>query len=166
MTYDWDEFKRSILIDKSLEKSKRVRRFIKDRNFFPKKIQTQEKIIPIQQLVRDIFIDDSRSVNRGILDRLRRGSYPIDISVDLHGYTIEEAYKVFYQAFLCGIKNNLRLILVITGKGDSSGYSIRSQLLKWVNIPEVSSYIIYISEAHNKHGGDGAFYLFLRTRRF
>jgi DNA-nicking Smr family endonuclease len=55
-------------------------------------------------------------------------------------------------------------MLVITGKGDRNGYSIRSELMKWINIPEISSYIIYISEAHYKHGGDGAFYLILRRR--
>ncbi len=165
MTDDWSEFKRSISIDKSVESCKKINRLIKPVKWQPNIKPYQEIFNEIPGLVRDIFIDDRRSVERGILDRLSRGSHQIDMSIDLHGYTIEDSYKVFYNAFICAIKNNLRLMLVITGKGDKNSHSIRSQLLRWVNIPEISSYIIYISEAHRKHGGDGAFYLVLRKKR-
>ena len=166
MTDDWNEFKKLISQDKAVERCKKVKNISQPIKSLPNRQIIHERIIPIQSLIRDIFIDDRRSVERGILDRLSRGSHPIDIAIDLHGYKVEDAYKAFYNALLSGIKNNLRLMLVITGKGDRSGYSIRSQLMKWVNIPEISSYIIYMSEAHQKHGGDGAFYLVLRRKRF
>ena len=38
-------------------------------------------------------------------------------------------------------------MLVIIGKGDRS---IRSKLMNGINIPEISSYIIYISEAQSR----------------
>jgi hypothetical protein len=41
-------------------------------------------------------------------------------------------------------------MLVITGKGDRNGYSIRSELMNGINIPEISSYIIYILEAQRR----------------
>jgi DNA-nicking Smr family endonuclease len=164
MTDDWNEFRQLIKKDKSVEKCKQVKRVIKPIKSPIERPKIQDKIIPIHHLVRDIFIDDRRSVEGGILKRLSRGSHPIDISIDLHGYTVDKAYEVFYNTYLYATKSNLRLMLVITGKGDRNGYSIRSELMKWINIPEISSYIIYISEAHYKHGGDGAFYLILRRK--
>ena len=164
MTDDWHEFKKTISFDKSVERCKKINRIIQPFKSQPNIALSQDRITAIQPLIRDILINDKRSVERSILDRLRRGSHKIDMSVDLHGYKIEEAYKVFYNRVLYVIQNNLRLLLVITGKGDKNSYSIRSQLLKWVNIPEISSYIIYMSEAHKKHGGDGAFYLVFRRK--
>lgn len=164
MTDDWNEFIKSIARDKAVEKCKKVKRLNTILKSPIDRPRIQDSIIPIKELVRDIFIDDKRSVEGSILKKLSRGSYPIDISIDLHGYTVDNAYEVFYKTWIYAIKNNLKLMLVITGKGDRNRYSIRSELIKWINTPEISSYIIYISEAHNKHGGDGAFYLLLRRR--
>lgn len=164
MTDDWTQFKKLISQDKTVERCKRVKNLTKHNQYQRRIIPTTDKLIPIEPLVRDIFIDDRRSVERGILKRLGRASYAVDIAIDLHGYTIEEAYKIFYETFLKAINSGCKLLLVITGKGDISGNSIRSNLLKWVNIPEISSYIIYMSHAHKTHGGSGAFYIVLRKK--
>jgi len=162
MRDDWDDFIKSITRDKVVEKCKKVKRFTKSLKSPISRPPTRDIIIPIKSLIRDIFIDDRRSIEHSILRVLRHGSHLIDIKIDLHGYTIDQAYEIFYKTIFHAIENRLRLILIITGKGNRYGRSIRADLMKWINIPEISSHILYISEAHNKHGGDGAFYCLLR----
>lgn len=162
MTDDWNDFIKLILKDKVVEKCKKIKRFTPLSKLPIEKSYIQEGIIPIKP--RDIFIDDRRTIEVSILKKLSRGSHPIDITIDLHGYKIDDAYEIFYRAIVYGIKNRLRLILVITGKGEKNGRSIRSELIKWINIPKISSYILYVAEADKKHGGDGAFYCLLRRR--
>jgi DNA-nicking Smr family endonuclease len=166
MTDDWTQFKKLIARDKTVEKCKKVKSLLGENHKPHRKIiATTDTIKPIEPLIRDIFIDDRRSVERVTLKKLGRGSHKIDIAVDLHGYTISDSYNIFYETFLTAINSGYKLLLVITGKGDMGGKSIRSSLLKWVNIPEISSYIIYMSHADKNHGGSGAFYIVLRKKK-
>ena len=38
-------------------------------------------------------------------------------------------------------------------------------LLEWVKKPELAKYILSIEKAKIEHGGDGAFYVFLRRKK-
>ena len=67
-----------------------------------------------------------------------------------------------------------RLVLVITGKGrkphDDNPIPVRHGILKhqvphWLHSPPLSAVVLQISEAHLKHGGTGAYYVYLRRRR-
>ena len=68
----------------------------------------------------------------------------------------------------------LRLILIITGKGrNTEDYDVipkRRGVLKatvpnWLAMEPLSSKILQITNAHVKHGGGGAFYVYLRKKR-
>lgn len=67
-----------------------------------------------------------------------------------------------------------RLILVITGKGkradDSGPIPVRQGVLRhnvphWLSMPPLSQMVMQVSEAHGKHGGGGAYYVYLRRPR-
>ncbi|MDG2404584.1 MAG: Smr/MutS family protein, partial [Paracoccaceae bacterium] len=66
------------------------------------------------------------------------------------------------------------LVLVITGKGKTSmdvnkvprrTGVLKEKVPKWLCLPPVSLVILEISVAHLKHGGGGAFYVYLRRKR-
>ena len=68
----------------------------------------------------------------------------------------------------------LRLILIITGKGrNTEDHDIipkRKGILKtnvpnWLAMEPLSRKILQITNAHVKHGGGGAFYVYLRKKR-
>ena len=55
-----------------------------------------------------------------------------------------------------------RCVLVITGTGRGGEGVLRRNFLDWVQGPSASHLVSGYSEAHARHGGSGAFYLFLR----
>jgi DNA-nicking Smr family endonuclease len=68
----------------------------------------------------------------------------------------------------------LRLVLVITGKGRPGRPgtdadppfqrvgALRHQVPLWLRQPPLATAVLQLAEAHLKHGGAGAFYLYLR----
>jgi DNA-nicking Smr family endonuclease len=98
--------------------------------------------------------------------RVRRGRLEIDGRLDLHGLTQDEA-----RAALSGFLERLsasggRCGLVITGKGRSGGEGVlRRRLPEWLGEPGLARLVSGYAPAHARHGGDGAWYLFIRTRR-
>ncbi len=116
----------------------------------------------------------SPTMDRRNFNRLQKGQMPIDARLDLHGMTIEQA-KLRLKSFLLNAHGRGdRVILVITGKGLRSGFDefnrpnrgvIREGLPQWVKDKDIAPMIVQITPAHRQHGGDGAFYLYLRRKR-
>ncbi len=116
----------------------------------------------------------SPTMDRRNFNRLQKGQMPIDARLDLHGMTVEQA-KLRLKSFLLNAHaGGDRVILVITGKGLRSGFDefnrpnrgvIREGLPQWVKDKEIAPMIVQITPAHRQHGGDGAFYLYLRRKR-
>lgn len=159
---DWLEFKSFVLKDKKVEKCKNE---VQPLSHEKKSIRVPDRPIQIHprvHLVREIVLDDVSCVERSIIKKLRTGTLPIEISIDLHGYTIDQAYRFFYKSLHEALSQRMKLMLIITGKGNREGRSIRSELMYWINLPEISGHIVYITHAIQKHGGEGAFYIVLR----
>src|SRR5690606_16889505 len=62
-----------------------------------------------------------RHLDRPTLDKLAKGRLPIEARVDLHGMTQDEAYSLLFSFLHRAHAAGLRYVLVITGKGSSSG---------------------------------------------
>lgn len=97
--------------------------------------------------------------------RIRRGQNEIDARLDLHGHTQDTAHRevvdfIFKQASL-----GARCVLVITGKGRLGTGVLRSRLFDWIGDPDLRPFIAGYATAHPRHGGSGAVYLFLRSKR-
>jgi DNA-nicking Smr family endonuclease len=90
--------------------------------------------------------------------RLRRGRLEPEARLDLHGFTQDGAYRALI-GFLVRVQGDgKRLVLVITGKGGT----LRAQLPFWLGQQELKPLVAGLSEAHIKHGGAGAFYVFVK----
>lgn len=106
--------------------------------------------------------------------KMTRGKLKPEGRLDLHGMTMAEAHPELI-AFILGAQSvGKRLVLVITGKGklrDDGGPMpavrgvLRHQVPQWMALPPLSSAILQVTPAHLKHGGDGAYYVYLRRRR-
>ena len=116
----------------------------------------------------------SPTMDRRNFNRLQKGQMPIDARLDLHGMTIEQAKLRLKSFLLNAYARGDRVILVITGKGLRSGFDefnrpnrgvIREGLPQWVKDKALAPMIVQITPAHRQHGGDGAFYLYLRRKR-
>lgn len=96
--------------------------------------------------------------------RLRRGRYPIDARLDLHGLNQVEAHGRL-SAFLAGAQaRGNRCVLVITGRGLRHGGTLREMTPRWLEAEPNRRLVLSFSEARLQHGGEGALYVLLRRR--
>ncbi len=113
-------------------------------------------------------------MDRKHYDRLRRGNLKPEAKLDLHGMTADQAHGVLNGFIMRSASQGKRLVLVITGKGKPPSDDgimpgrmgvLRHNLPFWLNAPHLSRLILEITPAHQKHGGGGAYYVYLRRQR-
>ena len=93
---------------------------------------------------------------------VRRGRVRIDAKVDLHDLTLAEAYPELERALIRSANRNHACVLVITGKGPRLEGKIRGALPGWLAGSALRPLVATYASAHIKHGGSGAWYVFLK----
>jgi len=83
--------------------------------------------------------------------------------LDLHGFNIDQAYEVVCKFIFSAYNNNIREILIITGKSNQD-YSIKSEIQRWFELTKLSSYILNFKFATPNQGGEGALLIKLKKR--
>ena len=115
-----------------------------------------------------------RRMDRNTFDKMTRGKLQPEARIDLHGLTLAEAHPELIRFILNAHADAKRLVLVITGKGkirDDYGPipqrmgALRHQVPQWLARPPLGSAILQITSASLKHGGAGAYYVYLRRQR-
>jgi DNA-nicking Smr family endonuclease len=112
----------------------------------------------------------------GLHRRLARGQMAPDSRIDLHGLTRDQARAALTGHLMGAQARGDRLVLAITGKGRERGPdelapiprrpgAIRHDLPHWVSQPPLRALVLDLRAAHRRHGGDGAFYIYLRRMR-
>lgn len=114
-------------------------------------------------------------VDKRQADRLRRGRTEIDARIDLHGMTQAEAHRRLAAFIERSAASGLRLVLVITGKGqtgDMAGRSpekslgvLREAVPRWLNEPGLRPRVLAVTHAQPKDGGHGALYVLLKRAK-
>ena len=94
--------------------------------------------------------------------KTRRGRVQIEAQIDLHDMTLSQARIKLYQMIKTAKTNNNKCILIITGKGFRGEGVLRGSFVEWVNDSKVRDLIATYAPAHRKHGGTGAWYIFLK----
>ena len=106
--------------------------------------------------------------------RMRRGKLKPEARIDLHGMTLAQAHPALTGFILRSASAGHRLVLVITGKGknrDDGGPIptkfgvLRHQVPQWLSMPPLGQMVLQVTEAHIRHGGGGAYYVYLRRTR-
>lgn len=107
-------------------------------------------------------LDRSAGVDRATAERLKRGRYPVEAHLDLHGLTQAEAHRAL-SGFVGGSRRaGRRCVLVITGHGRMSGGVLKQAVPRWLGEPELRPHILAIASAQPRAGGSGALYVLLR----
>jgi DNA-nicking Smr family endonuclease len=106
--------------------------------------------------------------------RLKRGKLKPEARIDLHGLTLDRANPALVRFILSAQASGKRLVLVITGKGRAPTGDgpiperhgiLKHHVPQWLASPPLSQAIIQVSTAHIRHGGSGAYYVYLRRIR-
>ena len=98
-------------------------------------------------------------------------------SIDLHGYSLEEANKSIENFIIKSNQENINKLIVVTGKGihsqnENDPYVSRDLSILKYSVPEFISNnknlmkIIYeMKDAKIEDGGSGAFYIYLKKNK-
>ena len=105
--------------------------------------------------------------------KMTGGKLKPDSRIDLHGMTVAEAHSELIAFLLTAHDIGHRLVLVITGKGKDRADGgpiptrmgvLRHQVPQWMRLPPLNHVVMQVTPAHLKHGGHGAYYVYLRRR--
>ncbi len=103
--------------------------------------------------------------------QMTRGKMRPEARLDLHGMTLAQAGPALIGFILSCHAQGLRLVLVITGKGSRAGDegplptrpgALRHQVPHWLHTAPLAAVVQQVAPAHLRHGGSGAYYVYLR----
>ena len=124
---------------------------------------------PARKLAGDPLRMDEKAYRR-----MKRGKLKPEGKLDLHGMRVEAAHGALNRFILSAQASGKRLVLVITGKGkdrDEPGPMpvprgvLRHQVPQWLQLPPLAQAVLQVTPAHISHGGEGAYYVYLRRGR-
>ena len=107
-------------------------------------------------------------MDRRTKQRLARGTAEIGGRLDLHGLTQAEAHGALARFLHNAQARDVKVVLVITGKGGSDGEGrgvLKRQVPLWLEGAELRSLVIGFESAGIGHGGAGALYVRVRRGR-
>lgn len=106
--------------------------------------------------------------------RITNGTLTPEMSVDLHGHTLETAHRRLNQTLAAAVASGVRVLLVVTGNprpaptdvhGVRTRGAIRAEIGDWLALSGYADAIASVRTAHPRHGGQGALYIILRRRK-
>lgn len=122
--------------------------------------QASHSSMPLPALGQFAGVDSSSS------QRLKRGNYPIDRRLDLHGMTRDQAMDTLLFTLQQAYASGKRCVLVITGKGRGGAVGVlKENVPRWLSDAQFSPYVLAFDHAARQHGGDGAIYVLVRRKR-
>lgn len=113
-------------------------------------------------------------VDARTMGKIRRGKLRPEGRLDLHGMTLAQAHPALLRFIADSYHKHRRLVLIITGKGKDrdEGYAmpvprgvLRHQVPHWLHGQNLSAMVLQVIPAHLRHGGDGAYYVYLKRQR-
>ena len=120
---------------------------------------------PSAPLPADLRLGERSGIDRSNARRLQRGQMALEDRLDLHGLSKEQAHRQLIAFISRAVQQNLRHVLVITGKGRDGQGVLRHEVPLWLKDAPLAGYINAISQAQPQDGGAGALYIRLKRQR-
>ena len=95
--------------------------------------------------------------------KINRGDIVIDLKVDLHGMTVDEAHATLQDALAFAVEDECRYILVVHGKGAHGRGELKQRVPGWLRS---DNRVQSVFPAQPKHGGEGAVYVLVNRSFF
>jgi len=117
---------------------------------------TIESVAPL-----DILSFQRPGVQHGVFKKLRLGRYTIEVGLDLHGTTVEQARVAVIQFVRDCLLHDIRCALINHGKGEGRQQPavLKSCVAHW--LPQLADVLAFHSAQKNQ-GGVGATYIMLK----
>ncbi len=162
--YHFKELKRN---NKQIKKQHTIDNYTLIQNKNLKNSIVDKKYLNKYQL-QDIRIDKKK------LTLLKKGKIKPERVLDLHGLTSVDAKKKAIEFTKLNFDLGFKLLLIITGKGkitlndfnkEHRNGVLRKSLKTWLYESDLRPNILGIISSHISHGGEGAFYVYLKNNK-
>ena len=106
-------------------------------------------------------------VGRKTLARLRRGDFPLDSELDLHGLNARQARRTLVEQLEAARARSARCVLVVHGRGRHSEAApvLRNARPAWLQERPLAALVMAFCTAPASRGGSGALLVLLRRAR-
>tara|TARA_B100000579_G_scaffold399256_1_gene380083 strand:+ start:61 stop:603 length:543 start_codon:yes stop_codon:yes gene_type:complete len=162
-----------------IKKNNRIKKEDPKTNYKPGKKNIVKKQKVITPNVNTVLKNSEFSLEKIDLKKgIKKGSFHIDKKIDFHGKSLLESEEQFKNTITESYNSRQRCLLFVTGKGlfKSKNYEenhkpklyhgiIRASFVEWARSKKFSKYILSFEQASIEHGGDGAFYVYLRKNK-
>jgi DNA-nicking Smr family endonuclease len=103
-------------------------------------------------------------INPMTMEKLRRGTFSVQKILDLHGYSVNDAYELFQTFIRDSVREGLKCVKIIHGRGlKSKGVPVLKEHLKtWIIKAMHRKWVLAFSNALMNDGGPGAAYILLK----
>jgi len=124
--------------------------------------------------ISDHLMNSHGQMDRKAYAKMKRGKLGPEARIDLHGMTLARAHPALTGFIQNAHGQGKRLVLVITGKGKADTGTgpiperrgvLRHQVPHWLMAPPLGAIVMQVTPAHLKHGGLGAYYVYLKRQR-
>lgn len=162
--------------------------FIKDVRKLPESEETPSKPVKLKEIhpsvnlaaayrgeeLNELETGNTDGMDGSMAKRFKRCDFPVEATLDLHGYREEEAHTAVTEFIQKAYLSGKRVVIIITGKGsqhadDEDLYTPRGKLKQsvplWLNNRELRPLILSYIHPTAKLGGSGALYIMLRRKR-
>jgi len=108
----------------------------------------------------------AEGINPVTLDKLKNSEFSIQKTLDLHGYSLEDAQKTFEEFITDSIKNGLNCVKVVHGRGLKSRNVpvLKDNLKSWIIRAINRKWVTAFSSARMCDGGPGATCILLNKK--
>ena len=100
-----------------------------------------------------------------VMTKLKKGQFPIESKIDLHGSTVDQAGAKLQHAINVAVTSKQRCVLVVHGRGKGSfdqKPAIKTHVNQWL---QNTANVLAFCSAQSHHGGTGAVYVLLKRQR-
>ncbi len=116
----------------------------------------------------DEYMEGSvKGFSRRFMKKLKKGEFPVQDFIDLHGLTRQEAEKEVKDFLIQSHRMGLRCVLIVHGRGLNSPDSfpvLKEGLPLWLGRGSIRKIVLAFATARPYDGGTGAVYVLLRKR--
>ena len=162
-----------------IKKNNKIKKeVIKTNHKYGKKNTVKQKKV-IKPNVSTVIKNSEFSLEKIDLKKgIKKGFFHIDLKIDFHGKSLLESEEQFNNTIIESYNSGQRCLLFVTGKGLFKSKKleesdkpklyhgiIRSSFIEWARSKKFSKYILSFEQASIEHGGDGAFYVYLRKNK-
>ena len=95
---------------------------------------------------------------------INKGKVKPDGVLDLHGYKLHDAKIAIQKYIVNAYEENIRNILIITGKGQNNTGALKKEVPLWLNDTILANLLVNYKIAPKNFGGEGALLVRIKNK--